>query len=513
MPATENSQGWFIYLLFVPIVLLACIQLLWVTALGPGVHEDSYSYMDTAWSFLHGYGFLRDGKPMTHFTPGYPMLLAFSYIVDGNLVQAARWLHVLLYGINMVLIGVAAYTISERSVLALLIAPVVVMLSGELLVVYSTAASESPFIALALASFILLSMHIKDPRQTLLLTAAVLLGLAMVTRYVGITLLPAVIASLWLTDRQPRLYRIRDCFLLSVVSSVPLAAWIVRNLILVGNPTDRTPAFHPISLHDLKVLVSNLCNFFFPGDFSPWFKVAVLVSIAAVAIVQLLRQQTSVAAKTLLAVLAIFCAVYISFLFVSMSFIDASTEFEYRILAPVAVFILAAAVAVCFKIASTADRTWVRWLSGAFVFSVIGANAPEHWRMASDLHRNGYYYSSRKWRDSETLAFVRSVPQPVTLYSNQPHAIGYLLGRRARMLPDKVSPLSLIPVKNHPQLLGSMCDDVARNGAMVVYFKSHRWHLPTAEELQAACSFTVSHRLADGLVFGIKKEDFAPPVL
>ena len=281
----------------------------------------------------------------------------------------------------------------------------------------------------------------------------------------------------------------------------------------VGNPTDRILAFHPVGLDDIKMLVLNVSNFFFPIDVDNWFKVAVLVLFAAVAIMQLVRQRASVEAKTLLILVAIFCPTYISLLIVSMSFLDASTSFEYRILAPVGVLILVAAIAVCFKIATTTRRTWIRWLSGAFIFCVIVANAPEHWSKAGDLHRDGYYYSGRQWRESETLAFVRTVPQPVTLYSNQPHAIGYLLGRRARMLPDKVSPLSLIPVKNHFQLLESMCDDVARNGAMVVYFQFHRWHLPTSEELQAACSFTVRQRLADGLVFGIKREDFAPRIL
>src|SRR4051812_30750863 len=91
------------------LVLLAGSQLLWVTALGPGVHEDSYSYMDTAWARLHGYGFMRDGEPMTHFAPGYPVLLSVAYLIRSDLVQAARWMNVWLYATNVLMVAAAVY--------------------------------------------------------------------------------------------------------------------------------------------------------------------------------------------------------------------------------------------------------------------------------------------------------------------------------------------------------------------------------------------------------------------
>jgi hypothetical protein len=189
---------------------------------------------------------------------------------------------------------------------------------------------------------------------------------------------------------------------------------------------------------------------------------------------------------------------------VSMSFFDAFTEFEYRILAPVGVFSIVLTISVCLKFATAADRTWVRWLSGAFVLSVLVANAPEQWRVVTDLHRNGYYYSARKWRDSETLAFVRSIPQSVTVYSDDPWAIGYLLGRRARLLPVKIYPMSLIPVQDFAQSTRAMCDEVARNGAIIVFLTQKPWYLPTAEELQTACDLSITRRLPDGLVLGRK---------
>ncbi len=498
-----RNRSWSLWLL-VGLVLLACAQLLWVTKLGPGVHEDSYVYMDTAWALLHGYGFQRDGEPMTHFPPGYPVLLASAHLFVDNLVHAARWLHVLLYGVNIVLIGLAGYMISGGSILALLVSALAVILSGELLLVYSTAASEAPFIAFALISFIFLAMHIAAPRWSLLVTAAVFLGLAMVVRYAGVTLLPAAVVCLWLMDKRPLAYRLRECFFLAFVSSLPLAAWIIRNIIVAGTPTNRPLAYHPVGLDHLKELVGRLCYLYFPVNVSLWLIVPVLLAIAAVIIVQLYRQRPGTAAKTLLSLIVVFCAIYVSFLFVSMSFFDASTTFEYRILAPVGVLAMVLTVSLCMKIVTTADRAWVRWLTGAFVVGVLVTNAPEQWRMVTDLHHNGYYYSGRQWRESETLAYLSSIPQSVTVYSNHPHAIGYLLGRRARKVPLKSDPMSLLPAEDFGQSIWSMCKDVAENQAIVVFSDPDVWYLPTAEELQSSCGLALTRRLVDGVVFRSK---------
>lgn len=501
-----NQIRWFAWLLMILIMLLAGTQLLWVTALGPGVHEDSYSYMDTAWALLNGYGFLRDGKPMTHFAPGYPVLLAASYLADGDFMHAARWLNVFLYSINIALVGVAGYIITEQRVLGLVAAPLVIMSSGALLTVFSTAASELPFLTLALAGFILLALHIMIPRRILLLGGALFFGTAVAMRYVGITLVPAGVACLWIMQSQPLHRRVRECFVFSLLAFLPLTAWIIRNLLVVASPTDRIFAVHPITVYGIKVFVSNLCSLLLPLNTSTWFKLIVLGSIAAVIIVQLYRHPPGITATALVFVSLVFCLVYIAFLFVSVSFLDASTDFDSRILAPIGFFSLIITVSLSVIVITTADPQWIRWGSAVFLVYVIGANVIDHWRVAPDLHREGFYFSSRKWRESETLAFLRSAPQGVRIYSNHPHAIGYVLGRRARMLPDKISPLSLKPNQDYPRSLREMCDDLAGTGAIVAFFEHNRWHLPSAEELQAACGIGIIQRTADGVIFGYTKD-------
>jgi hypothetical protein len=102
------------------------------------------------------------------------------------------------------------------------------------------------------------------------------------------------------------------------------------------------------------------------------------------------------------------------------------------------------------------------------------------------------------------LAFLSSIPQSVTVYSNHPHAIGYLLGRRARKVPLKFDPMSLLPAEDFGQSIWSMCKDVAENQAIVVFSDPDVWYLSTAEELQSSCGLALTRRLVDGVVFRSK---------
>ena len=484
--------------------------LFWVTDLGPGLSGDSRGYFETARSLLQGYGFQDRGMAMTHHAPGYPVLVAAATLIDGDMMRAARWLHVFFYGTNILLITAAAYVSSRENALAVLFSVLAIISSGDLLVVYSTAQSESPFIAFALASFIFLSIHIATQRWSRLVASAVFLGLAMATRYVGVTLLPPILICLFLMDRQPMAHRVRKCVFLSCVALLPLAAWVLRNLMVTGSTTDRTLLFHPVSLDQVKQGILTMCNFYFPSQFinSPvnmpylnaWLKLALLVFIGVFVAIQFYRHDLDARAKTFQTLAIMFCATYVSFILLSISFFDASTPLDSRILSPVFVFSLIAVVSLC-----SANRRWIRRLSVTFLFAVLFANAPHEAAVATDLHQNGWGYSGREWRESKTVDFVRSFGTALTVYSNGPDAIYLLTGRRAEWVPAKLlSVTNLIPAKDFVPRTWAMCDDIAYKGAIVVYFNDLLSRIPllTEEELQEACDVSVIHRFPDGVIYG-----------
>lgn len=77
------------------------------------------------------------------------------------------------------------------------------MTSLAMLDLHSMAWSEPPFLGLSLASFILFSKYIVNPRFGLPVWASIFLGLAIATRYVGVTLLPPIITGALFLGNRP----------------------------------------------------------------------------------------------------------------------------------------------------------------------------------------------------------------------------------------------------------------------------------------------------------------------
>ena len=95
--------------------ICAAALMFWITARGPGVSPDSVIYIETARSLLAGNGFSAEGKPMTHYPPVYPLLLAVVGLFNhGDVVHAGRLIGALLFGVNLALLGLALLAWSNR---------------------------------------------------------------------------------------------------------------------------------------------------------------------------------------------------------------------------------------------------------------------------------------------------------------------------------------------------------------------------------------------------------------
>ncbi|HWN21200.1 MAG TPA: mannosyltransferase family protein [Gaiellaceae bacterium] len=180
----------------------------------PRLHElgygiDVWARWDSDWYLLiaeEGYSDSPSSTPA--FFPLYPALvgalgrlLAGHYVLAGVLLSLAACAvaFVLLHRLAVDLLGIDG---ARRAVLYLAIFPTALFLGA----VYS----ESLYLALALGSFLL-------ARRGRFLGAGVIAGLALLTRPVGIALLPALAVLAWRSSDRRRA-------LLGVAAAVPLAA-------------------------------------------------------------------------------------------------------------------------------------------------------------------------------------------------------------------------------------------------------------------------------------------------
>ena len=500
-------------LLLVPIGVCASILILWITVHGPGVSPDSTTYIETAISILAGNGFFAGGRPMTHYPPAYPLLLSLAgHFYHHDMLQAARLLGAFLFGVNVVLIGVAVHVCTRRNFLATMCAICVFLSSAAAITVHSMAWSEPPFITFSLAGFIFLSLHIEHPRLYLLLAASLAFGLATATRYVGVSVLPPMIFGLLLLGNRPMRHRIKDAFIAIAVACIPLCAWVIRNIVISQTLTNRSFAFHPVGLGHAKQLIATFHAFVLPVSIHGWtkaipFVVITVIFITSIAILHrknYIRHNVNAFSIVFPSLSIVFALTYISLVLVSIAFFDAHTPLDTRILLPVFIVLNITVVSVAWSLSQALDKRIIWWSFILFVFLSVKINGDRAVFEAVDMHRNGRGYTSRYWQNSEAISQLTSVCDTGKIYSNGPDVVRFWTKREVLWIPNKTFPGTRRSNQNYEEQLQLMCRECIEGKAIVVYLNgiTWRWYLPTFKELESKCNMPVLRRYDDGVIYG-----------
>jgi hypothetical protein len=494
--------------------MAACSWMLWMTPGGAGVSADSTIYIAGAKSLLSGQGFSLGGRPITHFPPLYPLLLAATGLVEADLVRAARLLNAVLFGTNAALVALAVYWAAGRSLFVATYAASGFLLSAPILDLHAWAWSEPLFIALGLSSIVLLSMYAMTPTVPLFMASALVLGLALATRYAGVAFLPAAGIILLLVGRGKPAGRSWGAAILWLgAACAPLGIVLMRNTVIGGSAANRGLAFHPVSGPHLEALVDvSVLEFVAPVSVPAWGRrtvFALLVALAVGGLGILLRPGVDKSrGRSLGVVLSVSCVLfsvaYVLFLLASISFLDAATPIDTRLLSPVLVFMIAGSFSAAWHVSRTVQKPLIWWCFLVAAGLSMSAKAPEAIRSAVRIHDHGLGYTSREWRDSELTAFVKQVREDVTVYSNGTDVLRFLTGRESRWIPAKSLPGTLRANSRYLEQIGFLCGDVREHGALLIYFHriTWRWYLPSEAELASSCDLPVRQRYPDGTVYG-----------
>jgi hypothetical protein len=192
------------------------------------------------------------------------------------------------------------------------------------------------------------------------------------------------------------------------------------------------------------------------------------------------------------------------FLFISISFFDAATPIDTRILSPVLSIMILGGFSAIWAITQILDKPLVRLAFLLFLFLSLSVKTLDAIHLASIIQKNGLGYTARQWQESESIAFVRSTPNNAIIYSNGIDVISFLTGKQALSLPFKTSSNTQMDNDNFDEEIKSMCTNIVENGALLVYFKNitWRWYLPSQTEIETACDLPIRKHFRDGTVYG-----------
>jgi hypothetical protein len=362
-----------------------------------------------------------------------------------------------------------------------------------------------------LAAFVLFSLHIASPRLPLILVASGSLGLAIATRYVGIALLPPMLFGLLLFGNRPLRHRITDILIAASVASVPIAVWLIRNMMMAHTATNRSFAVHPIGMRRVGDLIITLHDFVLPVPIPEWVKAinlmtltgALLLTLAIMYRQRCIKPNTDSVGMIFSSLGILFSLVYIALVLVSISFFDAQTPLDRRICLPVFVLLGVATISLAWSLSQALHKPLIWWSFILCVLVSVGINGIPATKWAIHMHKNGIGYNSRRWNESMTLSLVKSFSQPVIIYSNRPDVIRFKTERDAIMIPKHTFPVTHKQNRNYQEQLQAMCKECVEGKAIVVYLRIRsQWYLPTENEMKLACELPILSQTEDGTIYG-----------
>ena len=472
------------------------------TPWGIGVNHDSVYYLNSAENVLAGaeLSWQAEGgelKPLTHYPPLYPIILVLAGSLGFDLVDAARFLSAVLFGAN--LIGIA-WLIDRyaRNRWMAWVACCLGFISPILLDVHLMALTEPLFMLFMLISFAFILEFLTHKTKRWIYLAAVASALASLTRYAGLSLVATcalAILFLWNADRRKRLLY-AGTFLL--VSLAPFFVWNVRNQFLTGAGVGRALRVHTIPVVKLKLGAETMTRWVVPEQ--AHFRIGVvLFSLVILGAGIIMGRQIAsgkqkaggwienVHAKLSL-VSILYVLVYGLFLFFSLTFVDASTPLDERILSP--------AYLMAF-IAFFATLSGVDWGEstkilerGLMIGLWIAMLLSYGWRstgILKTMREEGRGFTARKWSTSELIVKVNEMREDALIYTSDALRLSYLTGRSVYNIPQKLDPVQDTAIESYQDDLLQMRERQRNPGAALVLFSDsfalYRPELPKIEEV------------------------------
>ncbi|MCA9935270.1 MAG: glycosyltransferase family 39 protein [Ardenticatenaceae bacterium] len=513
----------------VPVILLALagmIVLLIGTPWGIGLSPDSISYIGAAQNLLAGkgltvpYGAALNG-PMTHHAPFYSLVLALPGLLGLDPLASARWLNAFLFAANVLLMGMIIEYYGRRTSWTAAAAGLLFLTSVSMLTLHLMAWTEPLFQFLGILGLFFIAAYLDNGRWRYLILSAIFISLALLTRYAGITLVMTGGLAVLFWARPSWRKQLLPALTFGFLSVLPLLIWLLRNFSEAGTATNRDVAFHPLGMTQIRQAIDT---------FSSWLLIplsaplsiktgvpVVLLGVLGTAVYLRFRERANprdrrfwagivTQTPTFLKILIIFIPVYLAFLAFSISFLDANTPLDNRILSPVfmaGLILLAFVVNTLLHHAHAPRRSEIVLAGIGIVF--VGFQLLQSYTLLAQSYREGIGFNNRLWHDSQVLQQVRALPPDTPIYANSPEGVYIHTERPCYPIPKTINAASQQANDQFQAELQAMQQQLQAGNGVVIYFNSlNISSIPTAEALSAALSLQLSYQGSDGAIYTLE---------
>jgi hypothetical protein len=188
-------------------------------------------------------------------------------------------------------------------------------------------------------------------------------------------------------------------------------------------------------------------------------------------------------------------------LFVSLTFFDASTRLNDRILSPVFLIGLILGIIILWKVLPIEEKIWLKTIIIVLCISFIGMNFIRSASILREMKINGRGFTGRKWQASETIAAIGNLSPEVVIHTNEALPVYFITGRATNNIPEKIDPVkNQIPSDYESNLQNLLHSIDSCEGMLVIFRDSYRTNLyPHLEELTA--NMKIQAESNDGWLF------------
>ena len=406
---------------------------------GPGMLADGVFYITVARNLLAGDGFVGWDGPLVSRPPLFPAMLAGGGLFGLDPYVFAGPLNAVIFGLTVL---VAGWWLRRHlhSRLLWLWGCFSIALALPLTEIASHALSESAFILLVTLALTQIAGHLRGGGRASLILAAAFSALACLTRYLGASLILAVVPMLLAARVAPR-EKMKRIALYTLIAAAPAGLWMLRNFLVAGSTTgERGKAFYSFPFIVDEAFAIAAAYWWFVGLTAP--VLLALVMAAGHAFRHRSDRKSdapvvSVVAWRPLRVCGGFALAYLTLLVAAMMSGSIVSGLEWRYLTPVYVPLLLTALLLMDGALRYARRRAPRGIVprrrgvtamgsakiGAILMLALSLQAAStvvrqareirHWNTGV---RHGY--AAPRWRNSESVQFLREAALTGAILSN-----------------------------------------------------------------------------------------------
>lgn len=472
---------------------------------GLGTTSDSVEYIVASKTFVDGLGFLMlNNQPMVWWPPVYPILLGLvSKILSTDSLYTARILNSLIFGMIVFLSGVLINRNIKSSSLLTVLCAIAILLSFTIIQMALMVLTELLFICLVLFCFFFLDSYMKENKTKYLISLALFVSIAALTRYIGILLIPWVILNILVVSRKNLHEKIKHTLLFLFISCVPILVWIGRNYFHSGTLFGyRLPVEYSLS-QNLVYIMNVFSSWYIPFNTrnSPYLLLmlgTIAAAIFIIALREVLKKHNQILELYPYFIFVSLYLLFIVFLIMNMGIDQASK----RLLSPIYIPLTIIIFFIVFEFSHVVAAKIRMKSSQIFSYTAVGIflimNYKETQSGIINYSLNGEGFTSRKWRESKVIAYSQQnkiLSSDKIVYSNFPDAIYALTNIKCEKTAGPQKPNEDVEIYRNvwPK----------RKNAFVLWFDELQPYLYRIEELQRITKMQTIKKLDDGTIYFI----------